>query len=308
MMTSPKTMLAHARRHGYAIGAFNINNLEILQGVVEAAVEERAPIIVQTSQGAIEYAGMLMLGAMVHTIARNADIPIALHLDHGTNIALVLEAIDSGLYTSVMVDASRFPLDENIRITKSVVARAHARKIFVEAELGAIPGKEDQVDVSNREAFLTRPEEAKHFVKETQCDALAVSIGTKHGVKKFLSAHMRLDIERLRTIASVVKKPLVLHGASSMYRDLKNVAETYGADLSTAFGVPDSQLKKAIAHGIAKINTDSDVRIAFTGAIDKYMTRHPNNMDPRLYLGEGRDAVRRVAARKMRLFGSSGKA
>ncbi len=308
MMTSPKTMLMRARSGRYAVGAFNINNMEILQGVVEAAVQERAPIIVQTSQGAIEYAGMEMLAAMTHTMARDADIPMAMHLDHGTNIDLVIEAIESGLYTSVMVDASRFPLEENIRITRDVVRRAHARNIFVEAELGAIPGKEDQVDVSNREAFLTHPSEAKRFVKETGCDALAVSIGTKHGVKKFFSARVALDMERLRAIATVVKKPLVLHGASSIYRDLKDVAEAYGADLSKAFGVPDGQLKKAIANGITKINTDSDVRIAFTGAIDKYMTHHPNNMDPRLYLGAGRDAVRRVVARKLRLFGSSGKA
>ncbi|OGL83327.1 hypothetical protein A3B32_01885 [Candidatus Uhrbacteria bacterium RIFCSPLOWO2_01_FULL_53_9] len=306
MIVSPKTMLRRAHRGGYAVGAFNVNNLEILQGVVEAAVEMRSPLIVQTSQGAIEYAGMELLAAMVHTIARDTDIPIALHLDHGTDVALVMEAIDSGLYTSVMIDTSRFPLQDNIRITREVVKRAHARKIFVEAELGAIPGKEDQVDVMEADAFMTRPEEATRFVKETDCDALAVSIGTKHGVSKFASVHARLDIERLRAIASAVNKPLVLHGASSVYRNLKDVAEAYGADLSKAFGVPDGQLKKAIKNGIAKINTDSDIRIAFTGAVDQYMTRHPNNMDPRAYLGAGRDAVRRTVIRKMKLFGSEG--
>ncbi len=307
MLVSPKKMMAKANRGNYAIGAFNINNLEVLQGVVEAGVEENSPLIIQTSQGAIEYAGMEMLAAMVHTIAKDADIPIAFHLDHGTNIDLVREAVTSGYYTSVMVDASKYPLEENIRITKDIVRMAKKRNIYVEAELGAIPGKEDQVDVDDADAFMTNPQDAKRFVKETGCDMLAVSIGTKHGVKKFKTAKVKLDIKRLKQIKKETKVPLVLHGASSIYRDLKEVAEQYGADLSDAFGVPNSELRKAIGNGINKINTDSDLRIAFTGGIDKFMTKKPNNMDPRKYLAEGRTAVRKIVKRRIKLFGSINK-
>ncbi len=308
MLVSPKKMMAKANRGNYAVGAYNVNNLEVLQGVVEAGVEANSPLIIQTSQGAIEYAGMEMLAAMVHTAAKDVDIPIAFHLDHGTNIDLVKEAITSGFYTSVMIDASKYPLEENIRITKDIVRMAHKRNIYVEAELGAIPGKEDQVDVDEADAFMTNSDDAKRFVKETGCDMLAVSVGTKHGVKKFKTAKVKLDIKRLKQIKSLVKVPLVLHGASSIYRDLKDVAEQYGADLSDAFGVPNSELKKAIANGINKINTDSDLRIAFTGGIDKFMTKKPNNMDPRKYLAEGRKAVRSIVKRRIQLFGSANKA
>lgn len=307
MLVNPKKMLAAANRGSYCIGAFNINNMEVLQGIVEAAVEEQSPVIVQTSQGAIEYGGMDLLGAMVHTVARDVDVPIAFHLDHGTNIDLVIEAIESGLYTSVMIDASRHPFEQNVQITRDIVKRAHKRQIYVEAELGAIPGKEDHVDVKNADAFFTDPDQAITFVKETGCDALAVSIGTKHGVHKF-KGPAKLDMKRLQSIKDAVRIPLVLHGASSIPKGLVNIAETYGADLKDARGVSSAQLKKAIKHGVNKINTDSDLRIAFSGAVDRHMTRNPNNMDPRKYLGDARTAVRKVVQKKMQLFGSSGRA
>lgn len=303
MLVSPHLFLKRAARDGYAVGAFNINNLEILQGVVEAAVAARAPLIVQTSQGAIEYAGMDMLGSMVHTIAADADIPIAMHLDHGTDVTLVKEAIRSGWYTSVMIDGSAHVLADNIRLTRDIVRMAHRRGIAVEAELGAIPGKEDQVDVRAADAYMTRPEDVARFVRETGCDTLAVSIGTKHGVAKFATPRVRLDVTRLKKIRDAARVPLVLHGASSLPRAVKKVAEAYGADLSDAFGVSVTQLKRAIAAGIAKVNTDSDLRVAFTGAVDRSMTEHANNMDPRAYLGAGRDAVRDAVVRRLTTLG-----
>lgn len=307
VVVNPKKILRDANRGNYCIGAFNINNMEVLQGIVEAAVEEHSPVIIQTSQGAIEYGGMDMLAAMVHTIAGGADIPIAFHLDHGTNVPLVKEAIKSGFYTSVMIDGSKHPFKENIKITREIVRLAHKKGIHVEAELGAIPGKEDQVDVKDKDAFMTDPSQALEFVEKTGCDTLAVSIGTKHGINKF-TGKAKLDFKRLETIKKAVKIPLVLHGASSIPRNLVDIAENYGADLSKARGVSDGQLRKAIEHGVNKINTDSDLRIAFTGAVDRYMTKNPDNMDPRKYLRAGRDAVKKIVKKKIMLFGSHNKA
>ncbi len=307
VIVNPKTILNKANRGNYCIGAFNINNMEVLQGIVEAAVSEHSPVIVQTSQGAIEYGGMEMLGAMVHTIAGGADVPIAFHLDHGTNIELVKRAIKSGFYTSVMIDGSKHPFKQNVKITREIVRLAHARGIYVEAELGAIPGKEDQVDVKDKDAFMTNPDQALEFVEATGCDMLAVSVGTKHGINKFVG-RANLDFKRLAAIKKVVRIPIVLHGASSIPRNLVDIAENYGADLSKARGVSDGQLRKAIENGVNKINTDSDLRIAFTGAVDRYMTKHPNNMDPRKYLAEGRAAVRKLVQKKIKLFGSNDKA
>ena len=307
MLVNPKKMLDAAKKGRYCVGAFNINNLEVLQGIVEAAVELNSPVIVQASQGAIEYAGLDMLGNMVATVARDADVPIAFHLDHGTNVELVKEAIESGLFTSVMIDGSSHDFEKNVEITSEIVKLAHKKGVFVEAELGAIPGKEDNVEVLDADAFMTDPLEAEAFAELTKCDSLAVSIGTKHGVHKF-KGKAKLDFARLKEIDSVVKVPLVLHGASSIPQNLVNIAENYGADLSNAHGITNAQLKKAIASGVNKINTDSDLRLAFTGAVDRYMTKKPNNMDMRKYLGAGRDAVRKIVKKKIELFGSANKA
>ncbi|HBU27745.1 TPA: fructose-bisphosphate aldolase [Candidatus Uhrbacteria bacterium] len=304
MLSSPAKILKNATQHNYAIGAFNINNMEALQGIVEAAVEENASVIIQTSQGAIEYAGMDLLGSMVHTIAKEVDVPIVFHLDHGTNVDLVKEAIASGWYTSVMVDGSSYSYKENLALTKEIVALAHEKNIWVEAELGPIPGKEDNLDVHARDAFMTDPALVESFVKETGCDALAISIGTAHGVTKFLGGS-KLDYKRLALIRAQTSIPLVLHGASSIPANLVNIAKTYGADLSTAKGISSPQIRKLIAGGIGKVNIDSDLRIAFTGAVDKYMTLNPDNMDPRQYLGSGREAIKKEVKRKMQLFGTS---
>ena len=304
MLSSPANFLKAATQGNYAIGAFNVNNMELLQGILEAAVEEQSPVIIQTSQGALTYAGMDMLGAMMHTAVRDLDIPVAIHLDHGTDPAVVEAAIDSGWYTSVMIDGSSKPFIENMRITKRIVERAHKKGIWVEAELGPIPGKEDELEVSDNASYLTDPAMVKQFVKQTGCDSLAISIGTKHGVAKFQSKP-KFAHKRLAEIRKKVSVPLVLHGASGIPASAVKIAERYGADLSTARGVPNAQIKKLIAGGIGKVNIDSDLRIAFTGAVDKYMTTQPDNMDPRKYLGAGRDAVRKMVKKKLQLFGSS---
>lgn len=304
MISSPSRFLKAATKRGYAIGAFNVNNMELLQAIIEAAVEESSPVIIQTSQGALKYGGMDMLGSMMQMAARDVPVPVCTHLDHGTDPELVKQAIRSGWYTSVMIDGSAHPYEENIAITKEVVKLAHAKKIWVEAELGPIPGKEDEVEVADRDAFMTDPAKVKRFVKETGCDSLAISIGTKHGVSKFKGTP-KFDHKRLAQIRKITKIPLVLHGASGIPKELVDIAERYGADLSTASGVPNAQIKKMIAGGIGKVNIDSDLRIAFTGAVDKYMTTKPDNMDPRKYLGAGRDAVKKAVRKKIQLFGSS---
>ncbi len=307
MLSSPQQMLSQAAQGGWAVGAFNVNHLEVLQAVVQAAVEERAPVIVQTSQGALEYAGMRTLTAMIRAEAEAASVPVTLHLDHGTNVSIVEEAIASGWYTSVMIDASLKPLDENVAITRAIVDRAHSHNIHVEAELGPIPGSEDKLDVSDREAFLTNPEMVARFVRETGCDALAVSVGTRHGMYKF-EDRVALDLSRLEKIRRAAGVPLVLHGASAVPQALVEKAKRFGAKLEGARGVSDAQLSKAIAHGIAKVNIDSDLRLAFTAAVDEHMTLHPEEVDPRRYLGAARDAVKTFVRQKIHLLGSSGKA
>jgi len=308
MLVTTKKMLAKANKENYCIGAFNINNLEFAQAVISAAESQNAPIIVQTSQGAIKYAGLESIGKIVNTLANQTKTPVALHLDHGTDMNLIKAVIKSGLYTSVMIDGSKLPIKENIKNTKKIVSLAHKVGITVEAELGAIPGTEDDLNITAAESFMTDPDEAKRFIELTNCDSLAISIGTKHGVFKFAKGGTKLDYKRLTTIKKITKLPIVLHGASSIPSNLKRIASTYGANLKNAHGVSNSQLKKAIAHGVNKINTDSDLRIAFTGAVDKYMTQNPNNMDPRKYLNAGREAVYKIVKKKIKLFGSANKA
>lgn len=313
MLVHPKPMLQRALREKYAIGAFNVNNLEILQGVVRAAVAQRAPVIVQTSEGAIEYAGMGELVAMVRVVAKAARAPIVLHLDHGKDLDVVRAAIRSG-YTSVMYDGSSLPYEENVRNTAKVVRWAHAKGIPVEAELGAIRGVEDFISVSEREASFTIPEQALDFVERTGCDSLAIAIGTAHGAVKF-TGEPRLDIARLKRIHALLPKtPLVLHGASAVPDDLVGETRMYCAllgdcqRLEGAKGVPDAMVKQAIRHGIAKINTDTDLRIAFTAAVRETLIEHKEVFDPRKLLGPARDAIQRVVEQRVQTFGSKGKA
>jgi len=305
MLTTLKQVLIRADRGGYAVPAFNINNLEILQAIMAAAVKLKSPIIVQTSESAIEYAGMDYLVAMVR-VASLAKVPVVLHLDHGKDLKIIKKAIDSG-YTSVMIDASLMPFDKNVAATKKVVGWARKKGISVEAELGAIKGIEDLVSVSEKQAFFTNPEEAKKFVKLTGCDALAISIGTAHGAFKS-KRKVELDIERLKKIKKVVKVPLVLHGASGVPKEYIDMANKYGAEIGGTQGVPDNQIKLAIAAGIRKINTDTDLRLAFAAGVRKALAEDKKVFDPRKILIPARDLIQQAAEGRIKLFGSAGRA
>lgn len=304
MLLPSLPILKKARAGKYAVPAFNVNDLEMLKAVMRAAEDLRSPIIVQTSEGAIEYAGMEYLVAMAR-VAAKAKIPVVLHLDHGKNVDVIREAIMSG-YTSVMFDGSALPYDENVKITKQVVKWSHPRRISVEAELGSIKGIEDLVNVAERDAVLTNPDQAKHFVKETGCDSLAIAIGTAHGAYKF-TGETHLDLERLKKIATLVKCPLVLHGASGVMEDVVAIAERHGAKLGEARGVLDVDIKKAIKLGVAKVNIDTDLRIAFTAGIREAIDELPKVIDPRKLLEPASLLMTEVAKYKINLFGSAGK-
>jgi len=312
MLVPSAPLLIRARKNGYAVPAFNINNLEIAQAVLETAAEMRSPVILQTSEGAIDYAGMDYLAAIAHTGSRLLKIPVAFHLDHGTNVALVEKAIASGLYTSVMIDGSRLPLAENIKLTRRIVELAHRQKISVEAELGAIPGVEDKLSVTEREAYFTDPEQAEKFVQETKCDALAIAVGTAHGAYKSTSAAI-LDLARLKKIAALVKIPLVLHGASGVSQKILDAAhqgcERLGdcERLEGATGIPNNQIKAAVKNGIAKINIDTDLRIAFTAGIRAALIKDRHVFDPRKILGPAKELMKKVVKEKIALFGAKEK-
>jgi len=299
-------MYKPANEQKYAIGQFNVNNLEFIQSTLEAAAEMKSPIILAASTSAIKYAGFDYLVSIVRTGASKISVPVALHLDHGASIEDARKCIDGG-FTSVMIDASHQPFEENIRITKEVVKLAHPKNIAVEAELGRLGGIEDNVSVSEKEAILTDPAQAVQFVKETGCDALAVAVGTSHGAYKF-KGEAKLAFDRIDEIKKRVKMPLVLHGASGVGRELLDKAQKYGAKLPGAKGVPDEAYKKAIALGINKINIDTDLRLAWVGAVREALTIKPEEFDPRKILGPAREAVKKVVIEKMKLFGSAGKA
>lgn len=310
MLVSAKTILEKARKGGYAVPAFNVNNMEAVNAVVAAAVAEKSPVIIQTSEGALNYAGVEMLAAMVHTAAEmHPKIPIAFHLDHGKNFPLVKKIAASGLYTSVMYDGSSHSFKTNIKKTKEIVALAHKQrpKVQVEAELGAIPGQEDLVNVAKEDAFMTDPERAEIFVKETGCDSLAISIGTVHGVYKYAKKG-HLDFDRLREIKKRVKIPLVLHGASEIPDDLVKMANKYGAKLGGAKGVSNRLLKHAVELGINKVNIDSDLRIAFDAGVRKMIKTRPKVYDPRKILSIANELMQKEAQDKMKMLGSSKKA
>lgn len=305
-LVSAKDILVPARQGGYAVGAFNTSNLEISQAIFEAASETRSPVLVATSDSAIEYAGFDNIFAMVKHLAEYYGVPAALHLDHGADLGVVVKCIRHG-WTSVMIDASKLEYAANVAATGQVVEIAHMAGVPVEAELGRLGGIEDKVKVDEREAFLTDPDQASEFVERTGCDSLAIAIGTSHGAYKF-KAEPKLDLDRLAEISRRVAIPLVLHGASSVPEDVLAKAAKYGAKLPGAKGVPEEALKAAIARGIAKINIDTDLRLAFTGAVREILTEKPEVFDPRKILGQSRKAIKEVVRRKMELFGSSGKA
>lgn len=276
-------LLQAAAAGGYAVGAFNCNNMEIVQAILTAAEAENAPVILQASQGAIKYAGLDYIAALAKTAIARTKIPVALHLDHGTSFEQVVRCVAAG-FSSVMIDGSRLPLAENVALTKQVVKVARAVGVSVEAELGRIGGTEDEISVAEAEAFFTDPDEAAYFVAETEVDALAVAIGTAHGRYK---GEPRLDFERLSKIAAKVKIPLVLHGSS---------------------GVPADAIREAIQRGIRKVNIDTDIRQAFTARLREVLAANPDEIDPRKILGPAREAAVEVIREKIRIFGSANKA
>jgi len=304
MFANTKELLTNAYRHRYAVGHFNINNMEILQGIVQAAQNLKSPVILATSEGALKYAGINFLYDLALTASQLSSVPLALHLDHGLNLDIIRQALKLG-YSSVMVDASHEDFEQNIRITKKVVQLAHRKNISVEAELGTIGGAEDSITA--KKILYTDPEKAKEFVERTGCDFLAIAIGTSHGAYKF-KGQARLKIDLLKKIKQKAKIPLVLHGASSLPKNLVRQAVKYGAQLSGVRGVPEIQIKQAIKHGINKVNTDTDLRIAFDAAVRKVIKTKPQDFDPRHFLAPARDLITKVVEHRIKLFGSVNKA
>ena len=308
-LVGTKEMFTRANKEGYAVGAFNVNNMEILQAIVDAAKEEKAPLILQVSAGARKYARQGYLIHLVKAAEEDSGLPIALHLDHGEDFEICKACVDGG-FTSVMIDASRLPFEENIKETKRVVEYAHSKGVVVEAELGKLAGIEDAVNVSEKDAKFTNPEQAAEFVKRTGCDSLAVAIGTSHGAYKF-KGEAKLDFERLEQIMKALPKgyPLVLHGASSVPQYLVEKCNKYGGKMPGAQGVPEEMLRKAASMGVAKINIDTDLRLAMTATIREVFATKPEEFDPRKYLGPARDAIKEVVKHKIKdVLGCSGKA
>ena len=307
-LVTTKEMFEKSIKEGFAIGAFNVNNMEIIQAIVDAAAKENSPVILQASASAIKYARPKYLIKMVEAAVEETNIPIALHLDHGPDFETCKACIDAG-FTSVMIDGSKYDFEENIAITKKVVDYAHERGVVVEAELGKLAGIEDDVNVSAEDAMYTDPEQAKEFVERTGCDSLAIAIGTSHGAYKFKGeAKLRFDI--LAKIKELIPNtPIVLHGASTVIPELVEMCNNYGGDIPGAKGVPDEILNEASKSGVSKINVDTDLRLAMTGAIRKVFAESPNAFDPRKYLTPARDLIEETVSHKIKnVFGSSNKA
>ena len=304
---SSKPLFQRAYKEGYAVGAFNINDMEILQGITEAIAEEKAPVILQVSAGARKYARHQYLIHLVQAAMECTGIDCVLHLDHGEDFEVCKACVDGG-FTSVMIDGSKHPFEENIALTKQVVDYAHAKGVPVEAELGKLAGVEDNISVTDKDAIYTDPDQAVEFVKSTGCDSLAVAIGTSHGAYKF-KGEPKLDFERLEKIKNLLPGfPLVLHGASSAPADLVKVCNDYGGQIPGARGVPEEMIARATKMGVCKVNIDTDLRLAMTGAIRKVFAENPGEFDPRKYLGPARDAIKLVVKRKIKFLGCGGKA
>ena len=309
-IVTSKEMFRKAYNGGYAIGAFNVNNMEIVQGITEAAAELRAPLILQVSKGARAYANHTYLMKLVEAAVIETGLPICLHLDHGDSFELCKSCIDGG-FTSVMIDASSKPFEENIAITKQVVEYAHDHGVVVEAELGTLAGIEDEVKVEEGHASYTRPEEVQEFVERTGCDSLAIAIGTSHGAYKFkpgTKPQLRFDV-----LEAVEKNlpgfPIVLHGASSVPQQFVDEINKYGGNMPGAIGVPEDQLRQAARSAVCKINIDSDLRLAMTATIRNYFAEHPADFDPRQSLKPARAAIKEMVAHKIvDVLGCDGKA
>lgn len=308
-LVTTKEMFGKAYKGGYAIGAFNVNNMEIVQGITEAAAELNAPLILQVSKGARAYANHTYLMKLVEAAVIETGLPIALHLDHGDSFDICKSCIDGG-FTSVMIDASSKPFEENIELTKKVVEYAHDHGVVVEAELGTLAGIEDEVKVSAEDSSYTRPEDVQEFVERTGCDSLAIAIGTSHGAYKFkpgTDPKLRFDI-----LEEVEKRlpnfPIVLHGASSVPQKFVRIINENGGNMPGAIGVPEDQLRKAASMAVCKINIDSDLRLAMTASIRQYLNQHPDHFDPRQYLKPARAAIKDMVAHKIvDVLGCNGK-
>ena len=320
-LVTTKEMFEKAYNGGYAVGAFNVNNMEIVQGITEAASELKSPVILQVSKGARAYANHTYLIKMIEAaVIENPDIPIALHLDHGDSFETCKSCIDGG-FSSVMIDMSSKPFEENIALTKQVVDYAHAHGVVVEAELGTLAGVEDEVVVEHGQESYTRPEEVEEFVDRTGCDSLAIAIGTSHGAYKFKAAQCTRNEEgilvppplRFDVLEECAKRlpgfPIVLHGSSSVPQEFVKIINANGGSMPDAIGIPESQLREAAKLAVCKINIDSDIRLAMTATIRQYLAQHPDHFDPRQYLKPARQAVKDMVAHKMvNVLGSDGKA
>ena len=325
-LVTSKEMFEKAYNGGYAIGAFNVNNMEIIQGITEAAIEKRAPLILQVSKGARAYAKHVYLMKLIEAAIQDAeqsagfDLPIVVHLDHGDSFELCKSCIDGG-FTSVMIDKSGLPFDENVKITKQVVEYAHDHGVVVEAELGSLAGVEDEVKVSAEDSSYTRPEEVQEFVERTGCDSLAIAIGTSHGAYKFTAEQctrnekgilvpppLRFDIldEVSRRLPGF---PIVLHGSSSVPQEFVKIINECGGKMPDAVGIPEEQLRQAARGAVCKINIDSDLRLAMTGTIRKFFDENPGEFDPRKYLGPARENIKQLVKHKIiDVLGCDGKA
>ena len=320
-LVTSKEMFEKAYNGGYAIGAFNVNNMEIVQGITEACQEEHAPVILQVSKGARAYANHTYLVKLVEAAVECCpDIPIVLHLDHGPDFETCKSCIDGG-FTSVMIDASSKPFAENIEITKRVVEYAHDHGVVVEAELGTLAGIEDEVKVAAHEASYTRPEEVEEFVSKTGCDSLAIAIGTSHGAYKFKPEQCTRNEQgilvppplRFDVLKEVSRRlpgfPIVLHGASSVPQEFVKIINENGGKMPDAVGIPEEQLRKAATMAVCKINIDSDLRLAFTASVRKHFNEHPDHFDPRQYLTDARSAIKGLVEHKIvDVLGCNGKA
>ena len=309
-LVTTKEMFKKAYEGGYAIGAFNVNNMEIVQGITRAAKNLNAPVILQCSASARKYASHGYLVAMVKAAAEETGLPIALHLDHGPNFETCKDCIDGG-FTSVMIDGSSIPFEENIAVTKKVVEYAHAHGVVVEGELGTLAGVEDEVQVEADDAFYTSPDEACEFVEKTGVDSLAIAIGTSHGAYKFKPGQKpELKFDILQEIGERMPGfPIVLHGASSVNQDHIKMINEFGGQMPDAIGIPEDMLRKASSMAVCKINVDSDIRIAMTAALRKYLTENPTVFDPRKYLDPARELIQEVVEHKIKVvFGSDNKA
>ena len=307
-LVDSKEMFRKAYEGHYAVGAFNVNNMEIIQGIVEAAIQEKAPLILQVSAGARKYAKHIYLTKLVEAAVEDTGLPICLHLDHGADFEICKDCVDGG-FTSVMIDGSKYPFEENIELTRRVVDYAHSKGVVVEAELGKLAGVEDAVKVAAKDATYTDPDQAVEFVERTGCDSLAIAIGTSHGAYKF-KGKPELDFARLEKITNLLPNyPLVLHGASTVIPSFVEECNKFGGKIDGAQGVPEDMLLKAGTFGVCKINIDTDLRLAMTASIRKYFTEHPGDFDPRQYLGPAREAIKAMVAHKMRdVLNCSGKA